>query len=68
MCLQAGGQPVRGGPRQAGPGAQVREPAWSLGDGVQHAHGFVEHADTAILSHIEILYSHNVGMTAMPCE
>jgi hypothetical protein len=35
---------------------------------VQHAHGFVEHADTAILSHIEILYSHNVGMTAMPCE
>ena len=48
------------GARQAGAIAQFGQPAWRLGDRVQHTHRFVEHADTAILSHIEILASRNV--------
>jgi hypothetical protein len=55
MGLQAGGQPMRGGPGQAGSCTQLGEPAGGLGNRVQYPHGFVEHADAAILSHIEIL-------------
>ena len=59
-ALPARRQPMRGGARQAGAIAQFGQPAWRLGDRVQHTHRFVEHADTAILSHIEILASRNV--------
>jgi len=55
---------VRGGPGQAGARAEIGQPAGGLGDGVQHHHGFVEHADAAILSHIEILTSHIVEYAA----
>ena len=50
--LQSGGQPVRGRAGQAGAVAQLGQAARGLGDGMQHAHGFVENADAAILSHI----------------
>jgi hypothetical protein len=46
---------VCGGPRQSGALAQFGQPAGGLGHRVQYAHRFVEDADTAILSHREIL-------------
>ena len=55
--LQSRGQPVRGGPGQSGAVAQFGQPARGIGDGMQYAHGFVEDADAAILSHREILAS-----------
>ena len=60
MHLQPDGQPVGGGSRQVGAFAQIRQAARGLGHSVQHSHGFVQHADTAILSHKEILASQNV--------
>ena len=50
-------QPVSGGAGQARPFAKFGKPARRLGHRVQHAHRFVENADTAILSHREILAS-----------
>ncbi len=55
--FQPGGQAMRGGARQTGALAQFGQTARRLGDRVQYAHRFVEHADTAILSHREILAS-----------
>ena len=55
--FESRGEPVRGGPRQSGAVAQFGQPARGLGDGMQYPHGFVEHADAAILSHREILAS-----------
>lgn len=58
--LQARGQPVGGGPGEAGPLHQFGQPTRRLRDRVQYAHRFVEHADAAIISHREILASRNV--------
>ncbi len=55
MHLQPRGEPVRGRPRQTGAFAQFGQSAGRLGDRMQQPHGFVQHADTAILSHREIL-------------
>jgi hypothetical protein len=44
-------------PRQVGAFAQIRKAARGLGHGMEHPHRFVQHADTAILSHKEILAS-----------
>ena len=53
----AAGQAVRGGTRQSRALAQLGKPARRIGDRMQDAHGFVEDADAAILSHREILAS-----------
>ena len=58
--FQARGQPVCGGPWQAGALAKVGEPTRRVRHRMQHAHRFVQHADAAILSHREILASQNV--------
>ena len=55
MNLQPRGKPMRGGPRQPGAFAQFGQATGRLGNRVQQSHGFVQHADTAILSHKEIL-------------
>ncbi|BBY96747.1 hypothetical protein MFAL_02140 [Mycolicibacterium fallax] len=64
MDFQARGQPVGGGPRQPGALAEFGQAARRLGDRVQHPHRFVEDADTAILSHREILTSRIVRLPA----
>jgi len=57
VYLQAGGQSVRGGARKPGAFAEFGQTARGIGNRVQYPHGFVENADTAILSHREILAS-----------
>ena len=60
MNFQAGCQPVRCGPWQTGAVAQFGQSTWRFRDRVQHPHGFIENANAAIMSHIEILASHIV--------
>ena len=58
--LQPHREPVRGGARQPGALAQLGQPD-RLGRGhAQHPHGFVEHADPAMLSHKPILTSYDL--------
>ena len=57
VYFQPDGQPVGRSPWQLGAFAEIRQAAWGLGHRVKHAHGFVQHADAAILSHKEILSS-----------
>ena len=61
--LQAHREPVRGGARQAGALAQLGQPARLGGRRPQHPHGFVEHADAAMLSHKQILTSYDSEMS-----
>ncbi|GHF14479.1 hypothetical protein GCM10017786_55230 [Amycolatopsis deserti] len=67
MHLEPDGEAVRGRARQPGPGAQFREPARIFGHGLQHGHGLVQNADTALLvsramlSHDAILASRDLG-------
>jgi hypothetical protein len=57
MHFEAGGQSMGGGAWQTGALAEFGEPAWRVGDRVEHTHRFVEYAYAAILSHKEILAS-----------
>ncbi len=57
MHLQRGRQPVCGGPGQVGSIAEFGQSAGRFRDRVQHANGFVEDTDTAMLSHKEIIAS-----------
>jgi hypothetical protein len=57
MHLEGRCQPIGRGPGQAGPITQFGQPTWRFRDYVQDAYGFVEDADTAMLSHKEILAS-----------
>jgi hypothetical protein len=57
MHFEGGRQPVRGGSGQSGSLTQFGQPAGGFRDRVQQPHTFVEYADSAMLSHKEILAS-----------
>src|SRR5699024_6572710 len=58
--LEPDGQAVGRGPGQSGAFADLGQRAGRLGDRVEDVHGFIEHADAAMLSHESILTSHIV--------
>ncbi|GLW06100.1 hypothetical protein Misp01_12300 [Microtetraspora sp. NBRC 13810] len=60
MVLQGHGQPVRGGPGQAGRLHELRQGSRSGLQGIEHQNGLVEYADSARVVHNPILTSRHM--------
>src|SRR6266540_2381976 len=64
MHLEPDRQAMRGGAGKSGLGAEFGEAARLLGDYLEHGYCLVENPDTAMLSHVSILWSRYLGCPA----
>src|SRR6266536_4368005 len=64
MHLEPDREAMRGGSGKSGLGAEFGEAARLLGDHLEHGYCLVENPDTAMLSHVSILWSRYLGCPA----
>src|SRR2546421_3324943 len=64
MHLEADGEAMCRGAGESGSGAEFGEAARFLGDHLENGHCLVQNPDTAMLSHVSILWSRYLGCPA----